>query len=462
MSARQPVEKKTIFTEKLEPGSVPGEANETQAAGEELTAIEQVRERLRPYDFWQKMRQMTKDDWNHSEAYLYRHKGQQTEQTDKPPRGQSWLDKFGEPFTIDYVKEHHGGGYFWAIVNYDGTFLASLNFRIEGDPIYLGAAPPAATGDQKTDFLIGMLKDLIAEVKAGHEKPDDALARAIDVMSKANDVSTQMMLKQLPEKVDPMTQLKNMADVLEKLRPTPPPGPATNPQTSLKEAIELLDSLGMLNKPSADPVGGLGKTLEALRSFGVIPGIGGGGTGGKEDWKVAMAGVLPEVLKSVEGIATRIVQGISAARQPSPVQAAQMAAAQPRPGATIVGEHRSPNAAPGQPAPASATPGAPPTEAQQIQQVQATVESWLWMRVCELMKAGTRGDDVALFLQHAAPEAATFFGAQTPEQLEQLISSHPILQQVAGHPRLKAFLEEFHSYFTEDDTGEPDAPPDAK
>ena len=199
--------------------------------------------------------------------------------------------------------------------------------------------------------------------------------------------------------------------------------------------------------------------MDKLRTFGVIPN-GASGSGGKEDWKVALASNLPQIMQSAEGMVGRIVTGIIQTRTLRPVQTAgQMDMSGFRPGATLVGSHapQQPAQAPGAAATAAPAPQ-PATEADQLRQAQTTVETWLWVRVVELFNGGNHGDDVASFLQLAAPEAATYFGSQTPAELETMMSGHPILKSMANHPRLKKFLEEFHSYFTEE---EPEAAPDA-
>lgn len=165
-------------------------------------------------------------------------------------------------------------------------------------------------------------------------------------------------------------------------------------------------------------------------------------------------------MQSAEGMVGRIVTGIIQTRTLRPVQTAgQMDMSGFRPGATLVGSHapQQPAQAPGAAATAAPAPQ-PATEADQLRQAQTTVETWLWVRVVELFNGGNHGDDVASFLQLAAPEAATYFGSQTPAELETMMSGHPILKSMANHPRLKKFLEEFHSYFTEE---EPEAAPDA-
>jgi hypothetical protein len=452
-TARQPIQKTTTFKEVIEP---PGESIEEQVAQTAPSRKEEVRQELQEYQFWEKLQKMSAKDWEHSIAYVYRHKGEYKEEGkpwDKPPRGAGYLEKFTQPFTIEDIRERFGGGDYWCIVNYDQGSVFSGSFRIIGQPkaesqLVIGQA---ASGDQKTEFLITLVKDSLAEIKAERTKPDEAIARVMEVMTKANDATIQMLVKQLPEKVDPMVQLTNLLGALQQVKTLQAPSaPPASEDGGLMKSLEFADRLGLLKKANEDPLGNVGKLVEGLKALGIFPSVGGGS--GRDDWKVAFANVAPDLLRSVEGIVRNVVQGILQTRSPSPVQVAQMAAQRARPGAILAGTRGAPAGAPGtQPAAPATAPGAPAgnpaavppagSEAEQIQQVSAIVENWLWIRLVELFNAGTTGDDVASFLQLAAPEAATFFGAQTPAQLETMISQHPILGQMSNHPRLKAFLE---------------------
>jgi len=462
--ARVPIKKQTTFTETIDPSQVPSVAVAPEPPARPLTRREELREELRDFEFWEKLQATPPEDWEHITAYLNPYDDRYKDDNrpwNKPPKGASYLEIYTQPFTIQDVKERFGGGAYWVMVNYDNRNCYSGKFRIKGPPKLEGVAAPAQnpTDDRYKEFLIDLVQQQMADVKAGLTKPDAAVDRVMELMAKANDATVEMLKAQIPKQIDAMTQLSLILDMLNKLQPAKPE--SSGGSSDLLKTVATLKELGVIPKPNENPFGGVKDLLESFKGLGIMS-IGGGG-GGRDDWKVSVANVLPQILGHVEGIVSKIVTGIVQTRPASPVQAAQNAAAQVRPGTTLVGQ-RAP--APGAGTPAPAAPGMAPNpapapagdEAAQIQQAQVTIETWMWVRLVQLFQAGTRGDDVASFLQMSSPEAATYFGSQDVPQLESMIAQHPILSQMASHPRLKKFLEEFHGFFTEEEAPEPPEP----
>jgi len=477
-TARVPTTKTTIVKETIEAGE-PG-ANGELGAPETLSRKEELRQELSELDFWEKLKAIPTSDWEHRvSAYLYRVKGDYREEGrpfNRPPRGAGYLEIFTQPFTIEEIRQRFGGGTYWCMVNWDAKGehggLFSGKFTIIGQAKTDTSA--GAANKSTEEFLIGLVEKQMADVKANLTKPDEAVAKVMEMMGKANDATVKMLEKQIPQAADPMTQLSSMLALLKDLRTIDTPAPKADVDSGFIKNLELFERLGLLSKRNDNPLDGVGKVFESLKNLGIIPAVGGGGGSGRDDWKVAFANHAPEILRSVEGIVTRVVQGIIQTRVPSPVQAAQIAAGSARPGTILAGSRgATPTAAPGSAAgsqPSAQTPGAPAggnappapapgSEAEQIAQAQVIVESWMWLRLVELFKGGTSGEDIASFLQLAAPEAATYFGAMSPAELETMFQGHPILQQISQHPRLKAFIEEFHAYFTAE-PGEGEEPPE--
>jgi hypothetical protein len=88
-------------------------------------------------------------------------------------------------------------------------------------------------------------------------------------------------------------------------------------------------------------------------------------------------------------------------------------------------------------------------EEQLIAMAQANVDAFIWIRLSQLVRGGTTGDEVANMLENLAPEMATELRSKTPAEIEALIASVPI-PDVAGliqHPRLKPFIQEFLDYW---------------
>ncbi|MGA2475582.1 MAG: hypothetical protein ABSF73_03070 [Terriglobia bacterium] len=470
-SARVPTTKTTIVKETIEaPAS--GAAVEEAGAEEPFSRKEELRQELSELDFWEKLKAIPTPDWEHRvSAYLYRVKGDYREEGrpfNRPPRGSGYLEIFTQPFTIEEIRQRFGGGTYWCMVNWDakgehgGLFSGKFTIIGQAKTDTTAGAPNQST----EEFLIRLVEKQMADVKANLTKPDEAVAKVMEMMGKANDATVKMLEKQIPQASDPMTQLSSMLALLKDLRTIDTPAPKADADSGFIKNLELFERLGLLSKRNDNPLDGVGKVFESLKSLGIIPAVGGTGGGGRDDWKVALANTAPQILQHVEGIVSRVVQGIIQTRGPSPVQAAQIAAGSARPGTILAGSRAASGATPGGAAGAPPPPAAPPppgasagnaapapapgSEAEQIAQAQVIVESWMWLRLVELFKGGTSGDDVASFLQLAAPEAATYFGAMTPAELETMIQGHPILGQIAQHPRLKAFIEEFHSYFTEE------------
>ena len=478
--ARVPVTKTTILKETLAPAA-DGASLEQVATQEAPSRKEELREELSELDFWQKLQAIPAADWEHRiSAYLYRVKGDYREEGrpwDRPARGAGYLEIFTQPFTIEEIRQRFGGGTYWCMVNWDakgehgGLFSGKFTIIGAAKSDTTAGVPGSGSEDRYKEFLIGLVERQIADVKAGLAKPDAAVDRVMEVMGRANDATIEMLRKQIPQAADPMAQLSSVLAVLKDLKAIEGPAPKTDADSGFIKNLELFERLGLLSKRSDNPLDGVGKVFDSLKTLGIIPSVGGSSGGGRDDWKVAFANNSPQILQHLEGIVTKIVQGIIQTRGPSPVQAAQMAA-RANPAAILAGSRSAPAApgsgaaqapssapGPGAPADAAAPPG---SEAEQIAQAQATVETFLWLRMVELFKNGTRGDDVASFLQFAAPEAATLYGAFDVSQLENFVATHPILGQMRDHPHLKKFLEEFHSFFTEEETPESGNPAQAE
>jgi len=98
------------------------------------------------------------------------------------------------------------------------------------------------------------------------------------------------------------------------------------------------------------------------------------------------------------------------------------------------------------PAPAAPPPAEPAPSPDAWQELTARIVGWL--------RAGTPGDDVALYLSMYNNEQAVILGSLTREQLIQdVISKDPILAQMIGHPRLNTFVDEFLGFFRPDVPG---------
>jgi len=445
--------------EAIEQASAPAER-------EEQTAIEKLKARLAGFGPWEKLQEMTAEDWKHSIGWLYRHRGQQTEDGEGPPRASTWLDKFGQAITLDYVKSNHGGGYYWWIVHYDNEALCSKNFRIEGPPKGEGALVPQ-TDEKYKDFLIELVQKQMADVKANLVPPQEAVSKVFEIFGEANKATVEMLKSQIPRQADPMQQLQTMLAVLKEARElhapapvAPAPNPGITAESELERTATLFDRLGLLRKPNDDGLSGLGKVIGTLKEWGVIPSAA-GAAGGKDDWKVALAEHAPAILGHVEGIVSRITTAIVQGRPTNPVNVARQAVGNVQPGRTMVAARQTAGASanvgapPAQPA---AGTGAPQlTEEELIAMAQANVDAFVWIRFSQLLKGGASGDEVADMLETLAPELATALRSQTAEQLETMITTHPIpdVAGLAGHPRLKPFIAEFLSYWVAEPESKP-------
>ncbi len=95
-------------------------------------------------------------------------------------------------------------------------------------------------------------------------------------------------------------------------------------------------------------------------------------------------------------------------------------------------------------------------EEELITMAQANVDAFIWIRLSQLVRGGTTGDEVANMLENLAPEMATELRTKTPAEIETLIGHVPI-PDVAGltqHPRLKPFIQEFLDYWKPEATAE--------
>jgi len=426
-----------------------------------------VRERLAAYGPWEKLQKMTPEDWQHSIGTLYRHKGQQIEDSGvKPPRGAGYLDKFAQPITLDYVKANWGGGYYWWIVNYDSDVLTSLNFRIDAPPKADGAVMLQSGQDKTNELLIGMLEKAQADAKSNLVEPQQAVNKIMEVVSQANKSLWDMFQAQIPKQTDPMEQFKLMLGMLKEAKSITNPEPvaapvAANPaesaESQLEKSVALLDRLGLLKKANDDGLSGLGKMIGTLKEWGVIP-SGSGGGGDKSDWKAVLAEHSPQILAHVDSVVARITTAIIQGRPQGPVQVAAQAVGNVRPGArTVIAARAGGESAGGQEGSSAdrkaETAGAPAvaqmTEEELITMAQANVDAFIWIRLAQLVRGGTTGDEVASMLENLAPEMATELRSKTPAEIEMLVGQVPIpdVQSLVQFPRLKPFIQEFLDYW---------------
>jgi hypothetical protein len=80
------------------------------------------------------------------------------------------------------------------------------------------------------------------------------------------------------------------------------------------------------------------------------------------------------------------------------------------------------------------------------------------MRLVDMLTHDRTGDDAAASIQDMFPQIAIQMRFATVEMLHTEVEHDPILQQIAGDPRLPNFLKEFHDYFHKVDEGETDEP----
>ena len=113
--------------------------------------------------------------------------------------------------------------------------LFSGNFRILGEPKGdVTYTPPTSNTEER---LLQFVEKQMDEVKANLKKPDEAVAKVMELMGNAHAATVEMLKKQIPAPTDPMAYLTSIMTVLKEMRGMDPAKPAENGDVSEKPGV---------------------------------------------------------------------------------------------------------------------------------------------------------------------------------------------------------------------------------
>lgn len=381
----------------------------------------------------------TGDDWDI--GYLYR--------TEPRISGQeSYLMKFTEPITQDFVREKFGGHLFRVLLKKGPQRVCEGKMAIEAPPKMqtdnsnynqqpLAAAP--GNGDiarHAMDLVADPAKASIGIAMQTAQTGFD-IVRAQMAAQMANSQSNQLTLPQILELVDRLIAARAPAAAASAM-------PDWLAQTLAAAVPALITGLVSKLVTPENPIETFKNLAGALQS---MPGFGGGKGG--SDWKASLVESLPQIAQAGTQmmhewrVATEAAASTHPNRQLPPAPAAPFLV----PTATV----QNPNA----PAPAPRSEPAPGASgaAQPGGSPPPPPEKWLKMKMVEMFRAGRSGEDVGVFLEEIAPMFVEQLAPVPPEQLQGFLRMDPdqILTQIADDPRMLQFLTEFHTWANEID-----------
>jgi hypothetical protein len=374
-------------------------------------------------------------------------------------KGYLWT--FFAPITLADVKKRWGGGKFRLDLCKNGHYYRTHNFDIEGEPIYDRSREiPPANGNNgngigsNADFQKEFISVLREELQRSRESNNGQVGseHVIEMLTKASERAMEIVTKQAPAPSDPTAQLNGLLAAAEKIANLR--APASN-GTTLTEAITLLSSLGVLQKP---------KTLteqiaDAKALKDLLTGVAEAEPG---DWKSMLAKAAvehaPEILDALKP-QPRPGQPQQPARpgeplrttpinQPRQAQPAAQHAAPAAPAVHVEGglKLESRDVAPV----AAAAEVMPPSQPAPVPVSQEQYDEGMKVQVVNMFRYGASGSAIAAFLEDIKPELAEDIAKYPAQTITEFFGKDPILRLMIADPRWPEVLADAREYLAEE------------
>lgn len=382
------------------------------------------------WNIFEYMDGMKPEDWETHRGYVYRVQPRISE-----ARGEGYLMKVVEPFTIEDIREKFGGTVFRAVLKRGQERVADTTFTVEAPPKLqtengnYAAHNPGGGGD--------VLRGAIDHIA------DPAGARAaVNLTQQAAISGFEMLRTAMPQN---QLSLKDILDLMDRRAAAPPPGSGMPPwlETALASMVPAL--ISKILTPD-NPIDTFTKMVAALKEspFSMS------GRASASDWKTELVSALPSVFdkgasmlenyaKVAEMQARRALPAAPPAGTvvPMPAQPAAVPMVQ-NPTAGI------PPAAPASPSNAAPAAGAP---------VQEPPEIWTKQKLVEFFKEGRSGEEVGAWLDDTAPSWLNALVMFSPDQIIGFMREDPdkLLTQIADDPKMLAFLQALAKWAAEED-----------
>jgi hypothetical protein len=396
-------------------------------------------------DFFDYLNALSAKQWESRLVYLYRVDPEVRNPENTSGKSRKFIEKIAHAFDEEYVKKHHGGGGYLAIlknVNLEHSDRGERTkvFYIDGAPklqpgqtlVGETGKPDVSSAPAGDTSIVELLKQVLADRS---NTPEKAMEVFINTISKAQEASQSIMAKAAEKHADSTTGNplldRLLAGAIEKMTGAP-----TSQFDNLKQMVELVTLMRALNpepkQPASLGLGGLKEVAElaGVESIADLFSKGGGG----EDWRavLARAGMsliqnLPTMIDGMRQMQQENFQralAVERARATGQIPPALQPVARP----TAV--HMPPNPLAQTPAPA---PAANPMQAVSV-------------LIAKMFDVGAGGDLVARMvkLEHPAvvPMLTPYLSAPIAE-VKAFCASDEILSGITGHEDFDEFLEEF-------------------
>jgi hypothetical protein len=423
-------------------------------------------EKEKPF-FWQRVSEIPAERWEKDiEIWIYR-----LEPKVRMAAGErGYLDILTQPITPVYIKQKWGGGTFRIMVLEKGKLMFSTIEEIEGDPIYDKrrevSAPAAAangTGTMGGDVMrvLEQQNERLYEVLTtlqGAKDENPAIGSAIEILTTAYKTGLSTVSERNGNHQDPEKHLEGILKIAERIVSVRGGGGGGG----LTEAIALLNSLGVLQKPKS-----IAEQLKEAKELGELLGGGGGESVIKSPWLQAIKMIephLPEILDTFKTSSSNTIaaararadeararqaaadsiRSMASAGAPQPAAAAPPAAAPPArasSGLNVVPIHSEDQAAPA--AAAAAPPAAVPTTQEQY-------DAAFKIQCVNMMRMGASGGSIAAFLEDVKPDLAEDLSKYPAQVITDFFAADPILKLMIEDPRWDAVLADAKDYLADD------------
>jgi hypothetical protein len=351
---------------------------------------------------------LTTQQWQDHVVYLYRY----------DDKGNTWaLGKFLNAIDEFKVMEQFGGGCFNMKVKKGPMLILNHDFQIEGNPKTPPASGTVSGVPGNETALLTAIGALVEELKAarGGSVAQDAIKQAVGISGQVFSAGVEAV-----------------KSTLSSAAPAQPPAP--DPFRDMQARFMEAAIAKMLNP--ADPIEQFAKMVTAMNGLGF----------GKSD---SRGGVALELVRQVPTVAQSLARGLEQWRFAEEARARTAVALR---GPVPMQVHATAPAA----APANVVPMPPPAAAAASASAEQTGSAdaqtppgkTLEEMLCDIV------EDESLTVEQAANEAAALIERAMPGQTDVMVRygedsifnffrTHPGLQRVAEHPRLRDFIKKF-------------------
>ena len=389
----------------------------------------------------------------------------------------------------EWIQAKFGGGLWELQINIRKTGDGARHEKIEtlGEPILTareqwapGASRPAGGGVaavEATELQKLAVDVLRGRVQEAEKKGESTVGweKMLDLVQNASSQNIRALIDMMPKQGNILEQINGLLPILERFGAFGKSGPSES--ESFDRAVDRLTKLGLLHAPTApaDPLDTITKTVTAFNQLKGLAPAAAAVAGDEVGFWGAIAPVLPQILPDLRAMVTEVVgavkmrlsmaqpsraaavvPGVSGALRMNPTAAPATAPAAS--GVTPIRPSQPQGNAPAAPAPirpsqppaaAAPTVETAPADAPVLtpQIAAEVIEAWQAQFIVAKIQSGATGQEVADWLVFTDKSKAETLASFTPQQIMEYMQKHPLFCQVAAHPRLPTFIQEYLEAF---------------